>query len=325
MSLRKLRLLIGAVATVAVLAALVAPASASVAATPADGTAQVDGTVYALARLGDRTIIGGEFTEVDGLPRLNVAALLPDGSVDPDFVVDTDGVVRALTADLALDQVYLGGSFTTVNGVERRSLAAVDGAVAAWTADTDGIVYGLDTHGGRVYAGGTFRQIGGLTIRRLAAVDGATGAVEIWTDTGQVTDFAPQTGGTALAAAVSPDGTRFMFATTDNVLHVYRPALSDTPAYQVKTGGDTQAIGVSDDTIYIGGHFTRIHNDRSRRVHMAALDLADGSTTGWDPGVNGRMGVWAVLVSADTVHIGGDFDRVNRERRSGYAAFVGAP
>jgi hypothetical protein len=58
---------------------------------------------------------------------------------------------------------------------------------------------------------------------------------------------------------------------------------------------------------------------------MAALDLADGSTTGWDPGVNGRMGVWAVLVSADTVHIGGDFDRVNRERRSGYAAFVGAP
>jgi hypothetical protein len=200
MSLRKLRLLIGAVATVAVLAALVAPASASVAATPADGTAQVDGTVYALARLGDRTIIGGEFTEVDGLPRLNVAALLPDGSVDPDFVVDTDGVVRALTADLALDQVYLGGSFTTVNGVERRSLAAVDGAVAAWTADTDGIVYGLDTHGGRVYAGGTFRQIGGLTIRRLAAVDGATGAVD--------GSFTPWPDWTVKAVVVSPDGSR---------------------------------------------------------------------------------------------------------------------
>lgn len=351
-------------------AALISPASAAIADNTSDGTADVDGTVYAITSLGDRTILGGDFSSVGGLPRSNVAALLPDGSVDPDFVADTDGVVRALGADEALGRVYIGGAFSTINGIPRSRLGAVgaDGSVdTGWVADAAGIVYGIDTHAGRVYAGGTFRSIGGVTIRRLAAIDAATGQVDTtfspwpdWTvkavvvspdgsrvyavggfkriagvdrngvaelsaDTGKTTTFDPSTGGVALAAALSPDGTQFLYATTDNVLHVYEPAVSNTPRYVLKTSGDTQAIGVSDSTIYIGGHFSRISAYKARRVHMAALDLADGSPLDWNPNVNGRMGVWAVLVSGDAVHIGGDFNKVNRKTEIGYASFLGTP
>ena len=49
-------------------------ASASVAPAP-DPTAQVAGGVYALAQVGDRTIVGGIFTGVGGKARSNIAAV----------------------------------------------------------------------------------------------------------------------------------------------------------------------------------------------------------------------------------------------------------
>ena len=59
------------------LVGLVAPAASASPSTTADVTAGVDlgATVYAVAQVGDRTIIGGTFTEVGGLPRQHVAAI----------------------------------------------------------------------------------------------------------------------------------------------------------------------------------------------------------------------------------------------------------
>ena len=55
---------------------VVAPgaASASVSSVP-DVSVTVTGTVYAMVRIGNRTIIGGDFTAVGGVTRHNAAAI----------------------------------------------------------------------------------------------------------------------------------------------------------------------------------------------------------------------------------------------------------
>ena len=87
----------------------------------------------------DKVIIGGTFTEVQGIPRKGIARLLPDGSLDlsfdlgsglvfsdPNYGPARPGFVRtiALQAD---GKVVFGGQFTSVNGVSRWGLARVRG------------------------------------------------------------------------------------------------------------------------------------------------------------------------------------------------------
>lgn len=167
-------------------------------------TADVDGTVYAMAQVGDRTIIGGDFTEVGGEPRRNAAAILADGRVDPTFAPEPDGIVFAVAAAEDGSRVFLGGEFTSAGGAARQGLAAVDpstgAAVESWTADTNDLVYALAVKGHRLYVGGKYTFIGGHHRRRLAWVDVSTAAVDL--------KFSPGATWTVRAITVSPDGSK---------------------------------------------------------------------------------------------------------------------
>ena len=79
--------------------------------------ARAAATVHAVSTSpgGSQIFAGGEFTSVNGVARLNVAALDGNGVLDPGFVADTDGEVDALTADGG--QLYIGGL-----GLARRHL-----------------------------------------------------------------------------------------------------------------------------------------------------------------------------------------------------------
>lgn len=75
-------------------------------------------------------LLGGFFTHVNGVPRSNLARLLPDGSVDPTFDPSPDNVVNCLAVD---GSIYVGGSFSQIGGQARSYLARLgaDGAVQA--------------------------------------------------------------------------------------------------------------------------------------------------------------------------------------------------
>src|SRR3954454_14595117 len=131
-------LLVPALALGATTPAIADPAQpVVVSADPVDFTPHVlDGTVWALAVVGDTVIVGGSFTRVqDGdrkttYPRKNIFAYgLRDGVVSG-FAPKVDAPVYALTAG-PTDTVYLGGSFKTVNGVAQRGLARVSVADGA--------------------------------------------------------------------------------------------------------------------------------------------------------------------------------------------------
>jgi hypothetical protein len=337
-------------------------------------TAQVDGTVWAVARVGDRTIIGGDFSAVGGLARMNAAAILPDGSVDPTFDPRPNGIVYGVAGSEDGSRVFLGGDFTQVGTTPRTDLAALDSTgsvVQDWRADSNGLVHALEVKGSRLYAGGTFTEIGGVLRRRLAAVDVATaavnltfhpwpdwtvrdiavspdgtkvyatggfaaiggqprrGAAEILASDGRATAFDPSDGGVGIAAAVSPDGRRFLYSTTNNRLWAYDPASgSNSPVWVVQTSGDTQAIASSATEVYFGGHFRQLSDFGLKRGLLASVRVADGQPTAWAPQLSTDskgMGPWAIAVTPDAVIVGGDFTKVNRAEQSGLAFFTGQP
>ena len=139
------------------------------------------GSVYASAPDGSGGFyIGGQFTEVDGMPRNNAAHIQSDGSLDPSWNPNLNGNVGTLA--VSGSTVYLGGAFTTVGGTTRNRAAAVgtDGTLTAWNPNVGGgSVRTLAVSGSTVYLGGDFTTVGG-TSRNYAAAVGTDGTLTSW-------------------------------------------------------------------------------------------------------------------------------------------------
>jgi uncharacterized delta-60 repeat protein len=93
-----------------------------------------EGTVQVIVEQADgKLLVGGAFTNVNGLPCSGLARLLTDGERDWDFNVNLEGDPPSVIA-IALQSdggIVIGGSFTAVNGVSRDRVARLypDGTV----------------------------------------------------------------------------------------------------------------------------------------------------------------------------------------------------
>lgn len=86
------------------------------------------GGVAALAQDAQgRLLFGGKFNAVDGVPRLGLARLHEDGSLDVGFDVPVDEDVMAIQV-LPDGRIVIGGWFTTVQGSARGRLARLSAA-----------------------------------------------------------------------------------------------------------------------------------------------------------------------------------------------------
>jgi len=139
--------------------------------------------ISALAVSGSIVYAGGEFTNIGGQQRSNIAALDVSTGAATSWNPGT-GTSAPLTSfgvsALAVSGgiVYAGGSFTAIGGVERNHIAALDastGLATSWNPNASDFVNTLAVSGGIVYAGGTFTAIGGVERNHIAALDPSTG------------------------------------------------------------------------------------------------------------------------------------------------------
>lgn len=148
------------------------------------------GDVRAVARQSDgRLIVGGSFTQVGGLPRKSLARLLPDGSVDPSFAIDVDGIVRSLVIDGTAGALFIAGEFAHVGGLSRDGVARITltgtpsvdplwGPIAP-SGNIGRRVNAMVADGtGAVIVGGAFATLGGTSIQNLARLIGSAGQVD---------------------------------------------------------------------------------------------------------------------------------------------------
>ena len=281
-------------------------------ATP-DRTATAAGFVMAIAAVGDRTVVGGKFGRLGALARTNVGVLLPDGTVDPQFVANTNtnGTVEAVAVSTDGSTVFLGGTFTTVNGEARANLAAVDATTGAvlpgWSANTTGsspTVHSLAVHGSRLYVGGRFTDIEGAGRSKFAAVDTTSGDV--------VPEFDPAPDGAVREVVVTPGGgtvfagggfTKLGGADRENragAVDTNGTALPFDPVVDDSTGVVTMALSEDGSRVFLSTqHYNRV----------AAYDWAKSNQPVWT--VRGNGNTQAMAVSDAQVYLGGHYKRIH--------------
>jgi uncharacterized repeat protein (TIGR01451 family)/uncharacterized delta-60 repeat protein len=231
-----------------------------------------------------RIVIGGFFTNINGVVNNHIARLNYNGSLDSLFNPGSgaDNTVFALAETFAEDgtrRLFAGGSFLTIKGVTRPFIArlnddaSVDGS---WDPGigANGPVFAVvpyptnSVRKGQVLVGGDFTTLGGFGRAHIARLN-ANGTVD--------TTFNPPTG-------------------TDN---------------------SVRAIALqSDEQILIGGLFTNVNG--LARSRIARLNPNGTTDTNFVPGFGANEAVLSIVLQPNNkILLGGQFSFVNGVTRHG--------
>jgi uncharacterized delta-60 repeat protein len=138
-----------------------------------------------LAVQSDNKIIAvGSFGSYNGNSAPGIIRLMPDGSVDPVFVVAPNAGAQFAGLDLLADgRVMVSGNFSTINGSARAGVArlhtdgTVDNGFNALVGGSPSISVVLAQPDGKVMIGGAFSGVGGFNRSNLVRLE-SSGAEE---------------------------------------------------------------------------------------------------------------------------------------------------
>jgi hypothetical protein len=278
-----------------------------------------DGAVLTLLVDGTTVYAGGGFTAIGGAARNGIAALDTASGAATAWDPGANGAVRALA--LAGTTLYAGGDFTQIGGASRNRIAALaagSGVATAWDPDADGAVRALSLAGTTLYAGGDFTQVGGASRNRIAELAAGSGVATTWNPDANGAVHTLLLTGTTLYAGGA-------FTTVEGVARNRLAALDTTVTAGITdagwdpSAGDTvEALALAGSVLYAGGAFTSVNG--VTRHNIAALDLATGAATAWDPDADGAVRALQLAADGTTLYLGGDFTAIagqNRGRLAG--------
>ncbi len=272
---------------------------------PDGATSGLDGVARALAASGSDVYLGGDFTQVGGVPASRVARW--DGQGWSALGEGVNGTVWAIA--VSGGDVYVGGEFTEAGGRSAPGIARWDGR--KWSALGSGVsgcrdaftapaVYALAVRGREVYAGGRFVTAGGAAANGIARWDG-----RMWTGLGDGVRTGIYDGvvrALALRGKELYAGGQFATAGGEDVNNIARWNGRRWTALGSGIRGHLEnvlAIGVSGDDVYVGGMFADAGG-------VKASNIAKWNGTRWSAAeVQAHDGVWTIAVSGRSVYAGG--------------------
>lgn len=283
-------------------------------------SANVTGTVLSLAASpdGSTLYVGGSFTKVAGVNRLNLAAVTAaTGALTPWNPGARNGSVIALAVNSTT--VFAGGNFTAAGSTTIGRLAALDrvtGRVdAAFDPHPSSSVNTLRLAGATLYVGGKFTTIAGVSRPHLAALSASSG---------NATGWRPKLACPALDLGL--DSSKIYVAcaggrTNGNSVVAFRTGTTGatSPSWVRSGDGNVQSVTLLAGVVYAGGHFATMAG--ATRHHGAAFDPATGALLGWAPVFNSALGVWVVRPAGGALWAGGDFTLVNQVSHAHVARF----
>lgn len=269
--------------------------------------------------------VGGQFTHSQGYPIKYLAHINPDHSLDTSFNLSLNSFVNSIT--VSDSTLYIGGVFTSVLGATRNHIAAVNintRQLTSWNPGADNSVTAIAVVGNLVYVGGYFNQIGGQTRLVVASLDRTTG---VPTSAFQFGTGGPS-GNSYVASFMQANGKLYMAGSFSIINSITRYCLvAVDPATGVVdntwnpgngfSGFSVSGALIAGNTMYVCGNFTNIGG--AARNNLAAIDLATGVATSWNP--NPDNSLTSVAMSGDKLVIGGYFTHVG-VKSQGYIAMV---
>lgn len=313
--------------------------------------------------------LGGKFNAVNGHGHQRLTKMsLTTGAVDTGFLSINDGFIRDVL--LTRGRLFVGGEFETINNKSRSRVAELDpdtGAVTPFRADITastrepGVPFGPKhlgvTPDNTLVIAHRGSMVNGLNRTGIALVDLDSNTILPWR-----TRFWGTNAVTTIDAEVSPDGTYmvlggdggdFPFIGRDSAVAfslTSKNQANQEPIWIARNFDSTYAVGISHDTVYLGGHFCWVESHVARdpypavgqysnnnscfglfparrfapevvyRDQIGAFDPETGHALDWDPTSNGLEGVLAIEVVGRGLLIGHDGDRFGRngEQRRAY-------
>ena len=251
-------------------------------------------TNAALTNLAGKWIAGGDFTLFGGAPRVRVARLNADGTLDPSFAPAGGANAGVLAVAVQQDdgKVLIAGAFTTVNGVARNRIARlnVDG-----TLDTGFLALGTGPNNtveallwqpadGKIIIAGQFGQVNGTGRNYIARLNG-DGTLDL--------SFAPGTGADNIVRALAFQGANILIGgdfTSYNTNPRNRIARINSGGgfdggFNPGSGadGEVRTIAVAaNNTVVIGGDFLNVNG--TSRVRVARLASGGALDAAFNPG-----------------------------------------
>ena len=217
-----------------------------------------NGTVYAVAAYSTNSVynagkvlVGGQFTNFNGMVVGNLVRLNADGSLDTNFTqnISVNDAVRAITIQLD-DSVLIGGDFTNVNTAAVNHLARLSSNGTNVTVDTtfaailspgingtvDSIALQADN---RIVVGGQFATANGVTRHNITRLL-PSGAVD------PTINFGDGANGAVNAVVIQPaDGmivlggnfTQYNDQPHANIVRIFGGSITGSGAFQFTSGG----------------------------------------------------------------------------------------
>ncbi len=282
---------------------------------------QLDGSINTVTQQSNgKTLIGGFFFDVNGIPLKGLARLNSDGSLDTSFNarIDNDGELSVNALILQSDgKLVIGGNFSNANNTPRRNIARLnsDGSLDDSFdpgESVNGIVFAMSqTANGKIIIGGTFSRVDDNVSRGIAGLN-ADGSI----DAGFAPDLRLNNSISTTTAIVSQaDGKVLVAGGSRNLSSIARLNADGSLDSTFKFGANfnrTPAVIVQnfDGKIFVGGPFDTF--DGQARTGIALLNPDGTLDNGFNPdsGANNQVRAFSQSVDGKLL-IGGNFTRLD--------------
>lgn len=276
------------------------------------------GWVYSTIPLSDgKTLIGGSFTNYNGISRNHIARLNEDGTLDTSFDPGTGTDLYIYSVATQADgKILIGGLFNSFNGLARKCIARLnmDGSLDPSFDPGTGANHWINCitvqPDGKILIGGQFTSYNGIA---------RIGITRLNADGSMDTSFDQGTGTSSWVESISlqNDGkiviggafSSYNGSSRNNIARLNPDGSLDT-GFDPGSGANLYPIHATliqpDGKILIGGNFTSY--DGTSRNNIARLHTDGSLDTSFDPGTGANNPVYSISIQVDgKILIGGSF------------------
>jgi hypothetical protein len=305
----------------------------------ADTTWHTNGMVRAIAQVGDRVYLGGQFSELrersiqrTGGATIAVANLGAFDAATGTGLADFAPVVASATTTPTVyamavwnQRLFVGGKFSLIDGVAVRNLAAIDvnpssatygDVISSFKPNPTGTVWALDADATSLYVGGKFGKVGGASHPNVARFSIApSGTTTLDAGWNVATDGTTTEGGRLRDIQIDPDhaGSVYLvghfYTVTDsaqtynlrNIARIGPGGLIDTAFSPPQSSFGVSNFGL---TAYVNAATDHVFLGTGGSDWIASYSTVNGSLS-WKTDTNGQA--QSVTMVGGALVLGGHF------------------